>query len=242
MSQHSSYSSFDNFPEDADSSEHESCSELFTQLDVWDHHDLVPPYLNDPLLGTCATWYDQSDLDEAKLILELLKNADCALTKNQLARARYPKIFKMSITKILDAEGRSWNITKIIQAKYVEKIGRALRSISDCINRKLDELDNEPVQKVTFLREVSLAIQVDQDEKGRALYVYHGPDFPQPPEIIEMYLMWTEKHQDRNGRLQRLASELLRSHSNVEVMQLNHQDLPGVSDLTNDNDFTAEGS
>lgn len=238
----SDFSSFDSSNKDASVFE----DELFEQTDVFSYWNINVPYIDAQLCRGNAEWYNSEDLDEASFLLKLLKESGEPLTKLQLARLRYPSIFRMSSTKFTDAEGHPWDISRIIQKKYVEKVGRLLRSISDDINRRLDKLGNDSSQKAMLLRNISLAIQIDQDEVGRAFYVYHGPDFVQPPDVIEMYLSWTEMHQAKNGRLQRLASELKQITSEVKqgpdefgVGQLDNEDLPGIDKLQND-DFIIE--
>ena len=154
--------------------------EFTEQIDIFSYSEVDVPYIDEQLCRDSAGWYSQRDLNEAKLLLRFLKESGEPLTKLQLARLRYPKIFRMRSTGFTDPEGKRWDIATILQNKYVEKVGRLLRSISDNINRKLDDLNNDISQKVAFLKSVSLAIQIDQDEMGRALYVYQGPDWVQP--------------------------------------------------------------
>lgn len=185
-------------------------------------------------------WYSQQDLDEAGLILDLLRDSSEPLTKTQLARLLYPAIFAMSSLSFQDPKGKNWNFTKMIQDEYVAKVGRLLRSVSDDTNRALDELDSNPLQKRDYLGAVSLAIQIGEDSRGRALYVYHGHDYPQSPEVLERFITWAEKHHARNSRALRLATELYNSIFNVSGVQLDNEDYPEVDDPWEE-DMTAQG-
>lgn len=174
-----------------------------------------------------ATWYTQRDLDEGALILGILRDSNSRLTKIDLAVKRYPEIFfQMSSYAFIDPLGKTCDVSKKVQQDYVAQVGRCLRSISDSINRKLDDLEENRSSQLAYLKTVSLAIPVDKDRKGRALYVYHGPELPQPLEVLEQFITWAENHQDRNGRLFRLATNLSDSICNASGEQLNNEYYP----------------
>lgn len=147
----------------------------------------------------------------------------------------------MPAYRFKDPEGKNWDFADMVQKDYVRRVGRLLRGLSDNINRTLDGLGEDPSQKLSYLGSVSLAIQIGEDSFGRSLYVYHGQDLPQPPEILEQFMTWAEVHRSKNSRLHRLAIELLDVNSSALGMQLNNEDYPEeVYDLW-DEDSAAEG-
>lgn len=230
-------SSLSGFGEDSDP----LWSDMIEQPTLFSYAGIEDQYWSSQSPRYTPKWYTQQDLDEAASILELLRNSGEPLTKLQLARLRYPAVFKMSTFSFQDPEGKNWNFTKMIQREYVNKVGRLLRSVSDNINRALDELDENPSLKISYLESVSLAIQVGEDSNGRSLYVYHGHDFPQSPEILERFITWAESHRVKNSRLFRLANELLDVNSSASNMQLDNEDYPEEVDDSWEEDTSAEG-
>lgn len=216
-------------PEDSSSSMEDLCEwtgEWYEQPTLFAELGVEDLFAEEPAIQRGgAKWYTQKDLDEGALILEILKDSETLLTKRDLAIARYPQIFlQMSSHVFQDPLGRNWNISKEIQKRYISAIGHCLRSINDNINRTLDSLKEDRLQQLAYLEKVALAMPIGQDSQGRALYVYHGPGHQQPPEIIEKFQAWAEKHKARNGRLKDLASHL--SNSSSHAGHLDNEDYP----------------
>jgi hypothetical protein len=216
-------------------------SGIVEQPSLFSYPGMEDPFREDQAPRSAPRWYSQRDLSEAQSILALLRNSDEPLTKLQLAQLRYPEIFEMPTYMFRDPKGKNWDFADVIQKHYVNRVGLLLRSISDSINRTLDELGEEPSQKLRYLGSVSLAIQIGEDSCGRSLYVYHGQDLPQPPESLERFMTWAEVHRSKNSRLHRLASELLDVNSNPLGMQLNNEDYPEETYDLWEGDTWAEG-
>jgi len=213
-------------------------SELFEQLGL----NLSLAEDEAASMGTANQWWTNEDLGEGQLTLAVLRNA-CGepLTQQAMARLRYHEIFGTSIQFCTDPYGKVWNFTKLLQRKYIEKIGRQIRSIDAHVNKTLDVLEGDLPRQLEYLRTVSLAIRIGEDEKGRALYVYHGPDALQSSEKLEQYVTWAEKHQAKNSRLLRLAQELQKSILNAAGIQIDNEDFPGEDNFDPQINFGIEG-
>src|SRR6476659_4126740 len=76
-------------------------------------------------MGIGSQWWTNEDLGEGQLTLGVLRDAGGEpLTQEGMAKLRYHKIFGTSIQFCTDPYGKVWNFTRLLQKKYIEKIGR----------------------------------------------------------------------------------------------------------------------
>lgn len=216
-------------------------SESFLQMDIFTNQPGGSFEALDEPTRTAAGWYSESERGETYNILNLLRCSEEPLCKLGMAQHLYPECFNSSDEFTVDPYGKAHNISKMFQKYYVDKVGRLIRSITDRINRKLEEIGDNQAQHFEFLRTVSLPIQVGFDENGRALYVFHGPDQPQSASVLESYIEFAESHQERNGRLANLAMSLRNCMINTHGSSINNDDVPEPDGLW-ENDESAQSS
>ncbi|MFM5947573.1 MAG: hypothetical protein ACKO9G_30140, partial [Dolichospermum sp.] len=91
------------------------------------------------------------------------------------------------------------NINQTSEKLYIEKTGQIIRSIDAGIRNHLNQLETHE-EKINFLKVVPLVIRVGEDENQAAFYAYHGPDNPQPLEILQEYCEWAQTQQYRQSK------------------------------------------
>lgn len=145
-------------------------------------------------------------------------------TKVQLAEMLYPNFYDPRIQttqlRFVSDGHKTRQIRKLLEKEHRGEVERAISSIDSAIRKQLKEFDNEE-QQMASLRNQSLIIRPDETESGAALYAYHGPDFPQPVEILEKYRDWALGHQEKQSAPLRLASSLYKSATNPVQLKLN---------------------
>lgn len=217
----------DDFPFDDDSEGQDSASDTFCKQIGLDY-DEEPQEKR--------KFYSDTGSGLRREILGVLRDSSSPMIKPQVTAKLYPKIFHNSVELRCDEYGKWWNVTARRQRDYIEMVGRQIRAITHQINCDLAEMSN-PADQLEYLRSVSLAIPIATDSKGRAKYVYHGPDAPQPPEVLEMFRAWAETHKAKNSGLLKLAEGLCKGSNNQSGTMLDPNDIPGQEDQQLDLDL-----
>lgn len=135
-------------------------------------------------------------------LLAILRQSDYPRTKKELAMALFPNAFnnRNNDNKFFFDGYQYRNINQTSEKLYIEKTGQIIRTIDAGIRNDLNQLETRE-EKINFLRELPLVIRVGEDENQAAFYAYHGPDNPQPLEILQEYCEWAQTHQYKQSKL-----------------------------------------
>lgn len=135
-------------------------------------------------------------------LLAILRQSDYPRSKKELAMALFPNAFnnRNNHNQFFFDGYQYRNINQTSEKLYIEKTGQIIRSIDAGIRNHLNQLETHE-EKINFLKVVPLVIRVGEDENQAAFYAYHGPDNPQPLEILQEYCEWAQTHQYRQSKL-----------------------------------------
>lgn len=180
-------------------------------------------------------FFDKKDLrGKKRSLLAILRKYGLPLRKKELARALYPKAFdnKYRDPDIRYFNGYEWCSSWMASEKeHIRKTGAIIRSIDNDTRKFLSQLERRE-EKLEFLRHKELIIRVGETESGETLYAYHGPDCPQPLEILENYVSWAEIHHTKQSQLLMLAQNI-RDAATIQASLLDGQMLD-PDDLPNE--------
>ncbi|MEM9219146.1 MAG: hypothetical protein AAGD25_33030 [Cyanobacteria bacterium P01_F01_bin.150] len=175
--------------------------------------------------------------EQEKILHELKSNDPKPLTKVDLAQLLYPKVFEGNVSEHwIDPYGKKHSRTDKEQRYYVDKVGQQLRAINQSY-RTLESLDTVE-EEIEHLQRICLAIQIGTDDKGRTLYLYHGPDHFQSDELLEKHQEWSERHKEGQGQHAKWAAKLriaAKFRQSAETPQMDVDDFPGLIEPEQEN-------
>lgn len=143
-------------------------------------------------------------------VMAVLRERGLPTTQKELAPAIYPNAFdnRYRDPEVWYRDGYKLRSTWIdTEERHIKKTGAIIRSIDYGIRSALSQFESRE-EKLEYLRNTPLVIRVGDTESGEALYAYHGPDSPQPIEVLDDYVSWAETHQTKQSQPLVLAQNI----------------------------------